>query len=207
MPTNFPTSVDVLANPTPTDSLNAPAHSTQHANANDAIEAIEGYLLNGGQGLTLVKKQTIGTAVSSVIVTAAFSSTYENYKIVVSGGASSTNNFFNLRLGSAVTGYRHQLAAGTFSATATLIGSTTASAFFYHGTCTVDGLSMNTDVLSPQLAKITTVSGYASDIGSFSGMSTGVIPATTQFTDFTLLSNSGTLTGGTIYVYGYGKGQ
>jgi hypothetical protein len=47
MPTNFPTSVDVLVNPTPTDSLNAPAHSTQHTNANDAIEAIENYILNG----------------------------------------------------------------------------------------------------------------------------------------------------------------
>jgi hypothetical protein len=45
MPTNFPVSVDTLVNPTPTDSLNAPAHSTQHTNANDAIEAIEGYLL------------------------------------------------------------------------------------------------------------------------------------------------------------------
>ena len=45
MPTNFPTSVDVLVNPTPTDSLNAPAHSTQHTNANDAIEAVESFLL------------------------------------------------------------------------------------------------------------------------------------------------------------------
>jgi hypothetical protein len=45
MPTNFPTSVDVLVNPTPTDSLNAPAHSAQHANANDAIEAIEAFAL------------------------------------------------------------------------------------------------------------------------------------------------------------------
>jgi hypothetical protein len=47
MPTNFPTGVDNFVNPTPTDSLNAPAHSTQHTNANDAIEAIEGYILNG----------------------------------------------------------------------------------------------------------------------------------------------------------------
>jgi hypothetical protein len=45
MPTNFPTSVDNFANPTPTDSLNAPAHSGQHTNANDAIEAVESFLL------------------------------------------------------------------------------------------------------------------------------------------------------------------
>jgi hypothetical protein len=45
MPTNFPTSVDNFTNPTANDSLNLPSHSTQHANANDAIEAIEGFLL------------------------------------------------------------------------------------------------------------------------------------------------------------------
>ena len=47
MATNFPTSVDAFTNPTANDSLNAPSHATQHINSNDAIEAIEGYLLNG----------------------------------------------------------------------------------------------------------------------------------------------------------------
>jgi hypothetical protein len=155
-------------------------------------------------GLRLVKKQTIGSGVSSVNVTSAFSSTYPNYKIMVAGGASSTNTFFNIRLGAAVSGYRHQLAGGNFSGTAQLIGSASTSAWFYFGTATTAGLSLNVDVLSPQLATLTTCSGYASDIGSWSGMSTGVIPATTQFTDFSLLANAGTLTGGTIYVYGYG---
>jgi hypothetical protein len=46
MPTNFPTSVDSLVNPLSTDPQNAPSHSEQHANANDAIEAIEAYLLD-----------------------------------------------------------------------------------------------------------------------------------------------------------------
>jgi hypothetical protein len=46
MPTNFPTSVDSLVNPLSTDPQNAPSHSAQHANANDAIEAIETYLLD-----------------------------------------------------------------------------------------------------------------------------------------------------------------
>jgi hypothetical protein len=47
MATNFPTSVDNFTNPTANDSLNLPSHSTQHANANDAIEAIETYALQG----------------------------------------------------------------------------------------------------------------------------------------------------------------
>jgi hypothetical protein len=183
---------------TPTDGM------VSYNQSNDQIEAYNGSAWIGIGGLQLIKTQTIGTGVSSVTVSNAFNATFPNYKIIVSGGVASTNNFFNLRLGATSSGYRHQFAGGTFSATASLIGSTSASAFFYHGTCTVDGLSMNTDVLSPQLAKITTVSGYASDIGSFSGMSTGVLPTTTQFTDFTLLVNTGTVTGGTIYVYGYG---
>jgi hypothetical protein len=41
MSTNFPTSLDTYTNPTPTDYLNSPSHSGQHANVNDAIEAIE----------------------------------------------------------------------------------------------------------------------------------------------------------------------
>ena len=47
MPTNFPTGVDNFTNPTANDSLNIPSHSLQHANANDAIEAIETYVLDG----------------------------------------------------------------------------------------------------------------------------------------------------------------
>ena len=41
MATNFPTSLDSLTNPTSSDSLNSPSHSAQHANANDAIEALQ----------------------------------------------------------------------------------------------------------------------------------------------------------------------
>lgn len=41
MSTNFPTALDTLTNPTPTDYLNSPSHAGQHANANDAIEALE----------------------------------------------------------------------------------------------------------------------------------------------------------------------
>lgn len=41
MPTNFPTSLDSLSNPSSGHTLNSPSHSTQHANANDAIEVLE----------------------------------------------------------------------------------------------------------------------------------------------------------------------
>jgi hypothetical protein len=41
MAVNFPTSLDILQNPTATDYLNSPSHAGQHANANDILEALE----------------------------------------------------------------------------------------------------------------------------------------------------------------------
>lgn len=41
MATNFPNSLDNLTNPASTDPTDAPSHSQQHTNANDAIEALE----------------------------------------------------------------------------------------------------------------------------------------------------------------------
>jgi hypothetical protein len=41
MATNYPSSLDTITNPSGTDSLSSPSHSQQHANANDAIEALQ----------------------------------------------------------------------------------------------------------------------------------------------------------------------
>ena len=41
MATNFPTSLDDFANPSPTDSMETVSHSSQHSNLNDAVEALE----------------------------------------------------------------------------------------------------------------------------------------------------------------------
>jgi microcystin-dependent protein len=41
MATNFPTTLDALTNPSAGNTLNSPSHSTQHANSNDAIEALQ----------------------------------------------------------------------------------------------------------------------------------------------------------------------
>lgn len=41
MATSFPSGLDSLTNPTSSDSLNSPSHAGQHADANDAIEALQ----------------------------------------------------------------------------------------------------------------------------------------------------------------------
>ena len=41
MTTNFPSSLDSLTNPTPSDDMSLVSHSSQHANVNDAVEALQ----------------------------------------------------------------------------------------------------------------------------------------------------------------------
>jgi len=210
MATNFPTSVDALTNPVSNDSLNSPSHSTQHANANDAIEAIETYLLGGGQGLTLIKKQTIGSAVTSVNVTSAFSATYENYQIIVSGGVGSTPASMDLVIGAASTGYYN---AGVYATYAGGSPTTTAQAnaayFSQCGFFSANGMHANIFVSAPFLTKNTIINATAhqlqtTGVGLFNG---GYLNNTTSYTDFTIRAGAGNMTGGTIYVYGYGIGQ
>ena len=110
MPTNFPTSVDNFTNPTANDSLNLPSHSTQHANANDAIEAVETTLFAGGinyTGLVHINTTTLSAA-STVTFTNVFSSTYDNYRLVWNGVGAASHSM-RITFGSTAAGYYSQL--------------------------------------------------------------------------------------------------
>lgn len=52
MATNFPSGLDSLVNPSPTDDVSVVSHSDQHSNANDAIEALEAKVGIDGSGDT-----------------------------------------------------------------------------------------------------------------------------------------------------------
>ena len=41
MATGFPSSLDALTNPLSTDALTSPSHADQHADVNDAVEALQ----------------------------------------------------------------------------------------------------------------------------------------------------------------------
>lgn len=63
MPTQFPVAIDNFSNPLPGDKLNAPSHSGQHTNANDAIEAIEARIgVNGSTDTATVTGQLAAQA-------------------------------------------------------------------------------------------------------------------------------------------------
>jgi hypothetical protein len=66
MATNFPSSLDSLTNPTASDKLNSVTvpHATQHANVNDAVEALEAKVGVNGSAVTsshdyLIAKQSV----------------------------------------------------------------------------------------------------------------------------------------------------
>ena len=155
-------------------------------------------------GLQLVKSQTIGTAVSSITVTAAFSATYDAYKIIVTGGAGSTAAGLAIQMGATTTGYYGTYIYSPFSGT-TVAGFNNNNGALWDsvGASTADGCRLNIDLLNPFLAKRTSYSGAIQNDGTNAGPVTGYLNNTTSYTAFTLSTSAGTLTGGTIRVYGY----
>ena len=161
------------------------------------------YLNNGG--LVYITQITVGTAVATAVVSDCFSSTYDNYRIIINAvDASVSVTTLRLRfdaggttnyLGSCYYDKYDGLDTGTIRANAVatcIIGVTD----------TGDGTSSSFDVYSPNLAKRTRLAGNFAAEG-YSGWFSGFDGSTTQHTGFTVLPNSGTLTGGNIRVYGY----
>jgi hypothetical protein len=160
-------------------------------------------------GLQFIKKQTIGTAVSTVTVTSAFSATYDSYRIVINGGVSSANTDIALRLGATATGYYISRIGCSYPA-ATLFNNAGAnvSSFNVSGTSNTNVISLNVDLLNPFSADETLIMGGFIDptVTGNAGSIAGYLNNQTSYTDFTLFPGTGTLTGGTISVYGYSKG-
>jgi hypothetical protein len=164
--------------------------------------------LEGVGGLQLVKTQVIGSAVASVQVTGAFSATYENYLITVSGGAGSTANPVRMILGATVAGYYISFYNAPFNLSAPSTQAVNNGAIWNAiGYAGANGINIAATLQSPQLAKITYISApfvnSSGAAGAGSGQSNGYLNNTTQYTDFTISPTTGTLTGGTIRVYGY----
>ena len=158
-------------------------------------------------GLDLIKTQTIGSAVSSVEVTDAFSSTYDNYLILVSGGVGSTNINLRLTLGSTATGYSYAGFYAQYSSAGVVATNTNTATFFDAGYATSNAISSRIELESPNLAKRTIIRAQATGSTTtwYRFDYAGFLDNATQYTAFTLTCSTGTITGGTISVYGYAK--
>jgi len=156
-------------------------------------------------GLTLITTQVIGTTVASVTISSCFSSTYDNYKITINGGVGTGTINLRMVLGATTTGYYYVDMYRTYANTDYSTGYANQALFGNVGGGSVNALAMNVEIGSPNLAKRTTISSPtnvpATDAGA--GILAGYLDNNTQYTAFTLSPSSGTLTGGTIRVYGY----
>jgi hypothetical protein len=180
----------------------------------DDIDATLYTALGGAYpGLRLISKTTIGSAVAAVTVTSPFSATYAGYRIMVVDSTLST----------AVASMHWQLAAsGTQSSTGYSYGIAAmdyaANAFRYErgqntsqivcGTTYANGGTVSTsfDILNPFAAKASHFIGinYITGSTGYGGMGGGIHDVATSYNGFRVSASTGTMTGGTIYVYGYG---
>lgn len=166
--------------------------------------------LDAPPGLQLIKTQTIGTAVSEVEVTSAFSSDFTDYVIQIAEMQTSASNV-SLRfiLGSTTTGYYFNGYYTNYAA-ATINGNNSNNSVGYFEIAFTEAANTKANyaltVHAPQLAQITRVSATWATT-AYTGVMNGVLNNTTQYTSFKVNAvggaGTGTMTGGTIRVYGY----
>jgi len=163
------------------------------------------YLNNGG--LVYIKQQTIGNGVASVVVTAAFSTDYDAYKIILTGGAASAQGDITMVLGSTGGGYYQSNIYTAWNNTVAAASTNNGASWARAGITEPTTSTLNVDLVGPFLAERTTISGsfIGTDSTRVGGMMTGFLADTTSYTAFTIAPSTGTLTGGIIYVYGYRK--
>lgn len=158
-------------------------------------------------GLTLVKSQTIGSAVSAVTVTDAFSATYDNYLISITGGSGSTAGASGLlTLGATATGYylsgTYQLYSSTTVNGYNVSNGSSFNATYVSPTGHSGSIILQNPFLSDETTFQSTLIGLGTS-GEYQARYAGFLNNTTSYTAFTITAGSGTMTGGTIRVYGY----
>ena len=227
MATNFPASLDALTNPTSSDSLSSPSHSAQHANVNDAVEALQAKVgadssavatsldykvaqLEGRDTAGLVPLATSTfSSVASVTIDDVFSSGYTNYKITFRGDSSSTNTSVQFRLRSGGTTTTINYAQQRIYAFGSTVGASrepSGSDEWWMGSLYssyAQRHSFTMTLFGPYLAKQSVAdiqAGYEDT--AFAWQNSYLVNYnTTQWDGLELLVSGGTF-GGTINVYG-----
>jgi hypothetical protein len=161
-------------------------------------------VLTSPYGLELIKTQTVGTAVSTVTVTDAFSSAYDNYKIILTDSVASANAGLDFRLGSATANYVWSWGGLNFAGN--FINYAGDGDRFRPGESRTDGATrLEIDLSYPFQTRLTYMTHRAIWIGGGQLFAGGYLNDSTSYTSFTIFRGTGTITGGTIRVYGYKK--
>ena len=163
------------------------------------------YLANSG--LVYIKEQAVVGSPASITVTGAFSATYDNYRIIYSGGVCSGAVSIRTEIGGSVAGYYGALNYVVYSSGATPVSASTnnQASWEFTGYGTTNYAFVSYDLMGPFLAKYTAYHAAGWVAESAAGTSSGLHAQATSYTSIKLFPNSGTITGGTVYIYGYRK--
>jgi hypothetical protein len=160
--------------------------------------------LQANSGLVFIKSQALSG--TSNLITSAFSSSFDNYKIMLSGSStmSATTNI-SMKMGTTAAGYYStRIKNSPNAATVNGNGQDNTAEWGYAGQGTPNYANLNVELSAPFLARYTRFSAtYLLDLGSGSefGITQGHLADTNSYTSFTL--SAGSTFSGTVYVYGY----
>jgi hypothetical protein len=151
---------------------------------------------------------TIGSGNTSVTVNNAFSTDYDNYLIHYNNVDASVATNITMTVGNANTGYYYALIYMIYGTVGIqTIQQSNQASWVYAAVASTDTGSGAIEVFSPFLTTRTSVRAtYMENAATAaSGQFTGYLNNATSYTSFTFASGAGSLTGGTIRVYGYRK--
>lgn len=159
----------------------------------------------GASGFTLVSSTTVGSAVSSVTVSNCFSATYKAYKILYDGGTASTQCDLLGQLSGITTGYYVGIPIVDVATNGTGSYNVNNGSTFWVGFGSTNSTIANIDIHNPFATqyKYGSINVYIKQGTNNAG--NGYISAisNTSASGFVLSTSTGTITGGTIRVYGY----
>jgi len=160
-------------------------------------------------GLEFISSTT-ATSGSSITVSNCFSSTYDAYKIIATGGGTAAASAIAFQFTGITTGYYGGVIyfayAGGGPSAPSAVGFNNASNWQEIGHSNVNGCSLNMDIQNANLAKHKAYGCSTPNVNTAGSLvlSNGICASTTQATGFTLSIGS-TFTGITVNVYGYRK--
>lgn len=158
-----------------------------------------------GVGLWLVKSQVVGSGVASVTVPNAFSADYDSYRITFQGGTASAGTSITFQF-SGITSASYQM-YGYYGLWGTAVlnpYSPVSTTYWTDWTpSSTTSYAWQGDIHNPflNIAKMGRVTSWSST-GNIHELSLRCT-STASATGFVLTPLSGTMTGGTIRVYGY----
>jgi hypothetical protein len=174
----------------------------------DSLQFYNGSAFVPATGMTLIKSQDVGSGVANTVVADVFSANFDAYQIIWSGGNGNTaNTGLSMFLGTATADYYTAGIFGGGGGSGGLGNTGTPQSSASVGEIDANSARCSFRLVDPFAARYTMiVTDAALNLTNFNTRIYGHVNLTnTSFTSFTLFPNAGTMSSGTIRVYGYRK--